>query len=279
MSNTTIRPAAMMDLLELEAMRRAEQEAVGFLPMSCYERQIVHDPTCILTAWDNGDMTGYLYWTPGLPIAAIQQIVIRHDARREERGALLVHSAIDSMTADLRRYGVTCRCRVDLEAVAFWESLGFCACRIEASGRRGPCIRYYLPLREALLDLGPYLPFRRGVWMHRPGTVARRERGERSMAKLILREEEEMPALLTRVRFRPRIERDKEMVTVFCDALGLAASADSEQEALDKLKQTLVSYSHALQRKNLWEKALRESGIDWQPLSVPADQDEMVVDS
>ena len=86
-----------------------------------------------------------------------------------------------------------------------------------------------------------------------------------------------MPALLTRVRFRPRIEKGRDdMVTVFCDALGLAASADSEAEALDKLKQTLLSYKQALQRKNLWERALRESKIDWESISVPAEPDEMV---
>jgi hypothetical protein len=82
---------------------------------------------------------------------------------------------------------------------------------------------------------------------------------------------------MTRVRFYPRIERDKEMVTVFCDALGLAASADTEEEAVDRLKQTVVSYGRALQRKNLWEKALAESNIDWQSVSVDADG-EIVLD-
>lgn len=168
-SDTIIRPVMAKELRELDNLRRSEQEAVGFIPLTRFERQLTSNPWCILTAWDNGDMTGFLYWTPGLPVAAIQQIVVRRDARRDERGALLVNSAIASMAADLRRYGVTCRCRVDLEATAFWEALGFRPCRLEDSGRRGPCIRYFRPFREALLDLSSYLPMHSQTWGNRTG--------------------------------------------------------------------------------------------------------------
>ena len=87
-----------------------------------------------------------------------------------------------------------------------------------------------------------------------------------------------MPALLTRVSFVPRIDRGEGMVTVFCDAFGLAASAELESEALDKLRQTIISYGHALRRKNLWERALGESKISWKALSIPVAPGEIVID-
>ena len=68
------------------------------------------------------------------------------------------------------------------------------------------------------------------------------------------------------------------MVTVFCDEFGLAASATSLDEALDRLKQTIISYSHALERAHLWHVTLKKSRIDWQWLRVPCKLEEVVLD-
>ena len=68
------------------------------------------------------------------------------------------------------------------------------------------------------------------------------------------------------------------MVTVFCDEFGLAASAETEAEAIDKLLQTIQSFGHALQRKNLWERALKESEINWEPVPVEVKPGEIAVD-
>jgi len=138
-------------------LRRHCQEAVGFVPMSKWEWHIEHRPKTLITMREEGDMVGYIYWTPGLPIAAIQQLVIREDARRFERGTALVEKAIKAM--EYRgRYGVTCRCRHDLEAVFFWLAIGFELIRQEESGRRGPVLRFYKELKPSLMALGPYLP-------------------------------------------------------------------------------------------------------------------------
>jgi len=146
-------------LAEMDSLRRANQEAVGFVPFSRWEGVMEHRPETISMLYENGDMVGYVWWTPGIPVAAIQQLVVREDARRFERGTELVARAILRMNHPLR-YGVTCRCRCDLESTAFWEAVGFRAIRLEESGRRGPVMRYYRELRPALLDLGEFLPVR-----------------------------------------------------------------------------------------------------------------------
>ena len=149
--------ATQDDLAEMDALRRSEQEAVGFVPMSKWEWHIKHRPNTLITMRENGDMVGYIYWTAGLPVAAIQQLVIRSDARRFERGSALVAKAIKVMEHPAR-YGVTCRCRSDLEAILFWPAIGFEIVREEQSGRRGPVLRFYKELKPSLLPLGLYLP-------------------------------------------------------------------------------------------------------------------------
>ena len=155
-----IQPAKANDLRELDSLRRRSQEAVGFVPLARLEADSTRDAATLLTGWENGDMVAYLWWTRGRPVAAIQQLVVREDARRRERGLAMVAAAESAMTAP-DRYGVACRCRLDLEATAFWEAAGFRRVRLEESGRRGPVVRYYRELRPALLDLGLYLPVHR----------------------------------------------------------------------------------------------------------------------
>jgi len=149
--------ATLEDLREMDSLRRANQEAVGFVPMSKWEWHIETRPNTLLCMREEGEITGYIYWTPGLPVSHIQQLVVREDVRRWERGTNLVQRAIHLMEHP-GRYGVTCRCRVDLEATLFWEALGFELIRQEASGVRGPVLRYYLELKPTLLPLGIYLP-------------------------------------------------------------------------------------------------------------------------
>ena len=93
-----IQPATLADLKELDSLRRANQEAVSFVPYSRYAEVVERCPSNLLTFWDNGDMTGYLYWTAGTPVGTIQQVVVRHDARRGERATALVTAALEAMS-------------------------------------------------------------------------------------------------------------------------------------------------------------------------------------
>lgn len=149
--------ATMDDLAEMDFLRRNNQEAVGFVPISKWEWHVINRPKTLICLRENSEITGYIYWTPGLPVAAIQQLVVRKDARRFERGSALVDAAILAMKAP-SRFGVTCRCRENLEAVLFWEAIGWEKIRLEQSGRRGPLWRFYLELQPCLFNLGIYLP-------------------------------------------------------------------------------------------------------------------------
>lgn len=152
-----IRAASVSDLKAIDALRRADQEAVGFLPMSRFVTEVEHAHRTLLTLIENNDIVGYAFWTRGWPIARIQQIVVRPDARREERATALVRW-IENEAKTQHRYGLSCRCRLNLEAAHFWRSLGFREVRLEESGRRGPVLRFYKELFPALLDLGLYMP-------------------------------------------------------------------------------------------------------------------------
>jgi len=160
--------ATLKDLKEMDSLRRANQEMVGFVPLSKWEWHISHRPTTLLVLREESEITGYLYWTPGHPVASIQQLVIREDLRRLDRGTMLVKALIRLLFDAPSWYGVTCRCRADLEATIFWKILGFELIRVEQSGRRGPVLRYYKELKPTLLPLGIYLPekFRGGGQRH-----------------------------------------------------------------------------------------------------------------
>lgn len=150
--------ASDQDLPAMDALRRANQESVGFIPMSKWEWEVKRELETLLILEENGDVIGYIYWLPGWPIATIQQVVTRNDARRREIGTALVNAAIERIK-QIGRYGVMCRCRADLEAILFWPSVGFHQVRVESSGRRGPCIRFFQQLRPAVFgDLSAYLP-------------------------------------------------------------------------------------------------------------------------
>lgn len=147
------------DLASMDSLRRHNQESVGFIPLSRWEWCLSHRPRTLIVMRENGDLVGYIFWTPGLPVAAIQQLVVREDARRFERGSELVDEAIINME-NPNRYGVTCRCRLDLDAILFWPAIGFELIRLEESGRRGDVARFYKQLKPSLFPLGPYLPSR-----------------------------------------------------------------------------------------------------------------------
>jgi ribosomal protein S18 acetylase RimI-like enzyme len=151
-----IMSATLADLPAIDDLRRKDQESLGFIPMSRYELEVERGRSTMISCFENDDLVGYLYWTRGWPVAAIQQTVIRADARRRERATALVDYATDVMVSQ-GRYGVTCRCRANLEAIDFWKDIGFREIRIEESGRRGPLIRFYRELKPALFDAGDYL--------------------------------------------------------------------------------------------------------------------------
>ncbi len=174
MIDSVVRKAQPADVPAIDSLRRAEQEAVGFLPQSRYEIEASRREPTLLVMLENGDYVGYLFWTPGWPVATIQQVVVRQDARRDERATRLVEAAEQAMLS-MGRYGVTCRCRLNLEAINFWSALGYREVRIEESGRRGSLMRYWKELTPALFEVETYL---RGPAF---GKMAKQRRGFRAL--------------------------------------------------------------------------------------------------
>lgn len=162
-----VRPATSADLRYIDSLRRHEQERVGFLPLSRYERETESQRGTLLVGVEGGDRVGFIFWTPGWPIARIQQLAIQDDARRMERGTALVQAVADRIP---HHNGLTCRCREDIEGREFWRALGFAEIRREPGGRRKiPLIRFYRELWPGLFDLQPSIPVSAALLGQRQG--------------------------------------------------------------------------------------------------------------
>lgn len=123
---TEIRRATLDDLKYLDALRKKEGDAVGFIPMRRYEMEVNGERRgSIYLSWDNGEPTGFIYAThSGRGTTRVMQVAIQEDARRMERASALV----DAVVADgLKRHTwlTSLRCADDLDANHFWEALGF----------------------------------------------------------------------------------------------------------------------------------------------------------
>lgn len=122
MNETVIRLATLADVQYIDHLRNQESEAIGFIPKERYEMEIDgRSGGSIFIAWDNEDPTGFIYATHNRSgITRIQQVAVQEDARRIERGKLLVEAAQKA-----RDWLLSCRCAADLESTDFWEALGF----------------------------------------------------------------------------------------------------------------------------------------------------------
>jgi N-acetylglutamate synthase-like GNAT family acetyltransferase len=117
-----VRSARLDDVSYIVGLHRKETDQLGFIPQSCYEREIggVTNGT-ILIYEENGDSVGFIYATHNRHgITKIHQIAMQEDARRMQRASDLV-SAVERDVDWL----VSLRCAADLDATDFWEAVGF----------------------------------------------------------------------------------------------------------------------------------------------------------
>lgn len=134
-----VRRATSSDLLLIDHLRRKESESLGFVPFVAYER-VLNGSRPDQRIWiveENTDAIGFLYATGGAAGASahIQQVVVRHDARRLEFASALVTGAEEWATAR-QRQGLTCRVATDIPATEFWDALGFAVHGYEPGGKR-----------------------------------------------------------------------------------------------------------------------------------------------
>jgi GNAT superfamily N-acetyltransferase len=143
MTPCTVRLATLADLAYVEALRAKEKRAIGFMTPAAYagvitQQGLYRRPNARLwLAEVDGEGVGFLYATPGEPGGSlcVVQVCLQRDARRREYGTALVETA-EGWAQALQRPGVKCRVKIDLEARAFWDALGYRVAGTEYGGRR-----------------------------------------------------------------------------------------------------------------------------------------------
>lgn len=120
-------------VLHVDALQRANAEALSFYPTSALQREA--DKGRIFMGVLNGEPCGYIYAGAQGAEVRCHQVCIPFDARRRLYGAQLVVAVEDYATAG----GATAlrlRCGFDLGANDFWRALGYVCIRIEDGGVR-----------------------------------------------------------------------------------------------------------------------------------------------
>lgn len=133
MAATTVRLAKFEDLPAIEALRRADSDALGFVPKAKYEHIVLKTSDrgrdrwkyeWLVVAEDNDEITGYFLAGFHRDGAKGQQLCVRQDARRMERALKLV----DAIESEARRRGmlrIRNRVAADIEANFFWRAAGY----------------------------------------------------------------------------------------------------------------------------------------------------------
>jgi GNAT superfamily N-acetyltransferase len=133
-SATETRLAVGSDWPYVEALRRREGDALGFIPKDRYLSVLEERPSHgrnrwhyerVLLASDDGEPTGFCYaGFPRTGVAKLWQVCVQEDARRWHRALLLV----GKVEAEARRRGmrsVEARVAADLDANLFWRAAGY----------------------------------------------------------------------------------------------------------------------------------------------------------
>jgi ribosomal protein S18 acetylase RimI-like enzyme len=130
-----VRHATDADLTAVEALRRADGDALGFVPRQKYEHIVMRTLDrgrrrwlyeWLLVSEDNGDVTGFVLAGFHRDGAKIEQICVRSDARRMERAMSLAEAIeVEAVRRGSRR--LRCRVAFDLDANFFWQALGYTA--------------------------------------------------------------------------------------------------------------------------------------------------------
>jgi len=65
----------------------------------------------------------------------------------------------------------------------------------------------------------------------------------------------------------PRVVKDGDLYSAYCDGLELASSGITEKEAVRNLQNAIISYCKSLAQIGILEKRLEEKGIQYQVIS------------
>jgi len=132
-SGTILRDGKPSDWLYIDHLRKKEGDSLGFIPKDAYLSVLERKPYSgryrflyqgILITEDNGQQTGFCYFSILPPWAKVFQIVVQEDARRWYRATLMLQE-VERRARENGCVGVRCRVAVDLEANFFWRAMGY----------------------------------------------------------------------------------------------------------------------------------------------------------
>ena len=130
---TILREGHIDDFIYIDSLRKKEGQALGFIPKAVYESILLKKKVAnrnrflysqIVLTEDNGEKTGYCYFTYAGQDVHIQQIVIQNDARRLHR-ALMLLDYVEKVANEKGKTAITCRVAIDLESNLFWSACGY----------------------------------------------------------------------------------------------------------------------------------------------------------
>jgi len=131
---TIVRLANIADLPYVIDLANKEGNSLGFIPKPAYEAAITGikrgkrwSLTCNDKLWveeENGDLVGFLMASFG-GIVKVNQIAIQEDARKIERGRLLIESLKNHAIQNVNKSNFGCGCADDLESNLFWQAIGW----------------------------------------------------------------------------------------------------------------------------------------------------------
>jgi hypothetical protein len=153
------------DFLFIDSLRKKEGKALGFIPKSVYESILEKRRVADRDRWkyseiiitiDNGERTGFCYFTYANQDVHIQQIVIQNDARRFNR-ALMMLEFVEKRATELGKTAITARVAIDLESNLFWKGCGYSIVATttstflnRAESKSGRLLHYYVKYINSL---------------------------------------------------------------------------------------------------------------------------------
>ena len=120
-------------LVFIDKLQHQNFEALSFYPMCVFEREMAAGR--LFLGLLNGEPCGYIYVGALGEDVRCHQVCIQYDARRKLYGATLVQAMEDYANSG-NAITLTLRCGFDLDANAFWKSLGYSCIRIVDGGIR-----------------------------------------------------------------------------------------------------------------------------------------------